>query len=268
MPLKVLYTADAFNSTPTANMHLALALTEQGCAVAVHTPEEKLQFLGTYSFLEPLKDNETVFFDFVRNQEELKHKYKTTTIILNCPKNTLIPSAIYNDLHLEGYLRHLYMPETDEIIKAIEVISGETQLIFAAKKHLFYPVRSKYYDAKIEPLAANYIRKSIKHHPNKVNAFITNGQLYLVHTQNSNLQFYNNFTCETVDEVAYFILNYYQALGTNAQQAPLLLHGHVHPQLVEILNTFAGKFETAPALNKNIDVPASFEFDYLIDFTH
>lgn len=268
MPIKVVYTSEAFESTPTANMHLVLGLSGQGCGVAIHTAEEKLQYLGQFDFIESLNDNESVFFDFVRSQDILKNNYKSTTVVVPGHKGTLIPKELYSDLHLEGYLRHLYTVADDEVIKVTEAIDGVAQLVYAAQDFIYYPVRSKYFDARIEPIAGAYLRKCIKHHPNKLNAFFSDGKLCLIHTQNSTPAFFNFFEYETVDEAAYFILNYYQTFGMPQQQLPLLLHGEVHPQLLEILNTFGGKFEQATLLNKNIDVPASFEYSYLIDFTH
>lgn len=268
MPIKVVYTAEAFESTPTNNMHLVLGLSGQSCGVAVHTAEEKLQFLGQYDFLHPLKDNESVFFDFVRSQDVLKNTYKTTTVVVGGYKGTLIPSELYSDLHLDGYLRHLYTVKDDEVIKVTEAIGGQAQLVYAAQDYIYYPVRSKYFDARIEPVSAAFIRKSIKHHPNKLNAFFYDGKLCLIHSQNATPAFFNIFDYDTVDEAAYFILNYYQTFNIPQQQLPLLLHGQIHPQLAEILNTYGGKFEQATLLNKNIDVPNNFDYGYLIDFTH
>ncbi|HYG15483.1 MAG TPA: hypothetical protein VEC12_06985, partial [Bacteroidia bacterium] len=60
--MQLLYTAENFNNASPSGLQLVLALDETGCGVAVHTTEGALQLLGYYTFYEPLKENESVFF--------------------------------------------------------------------------------------------------------------------------------------------------------------------------------------------------------------
>lgn len=268
--MQIVYTANNFQSTDTANLKLALAVREQSCGVALHTTEGQLQYLGYYNFIEPLKDNETLFFDFVRSQEILKQKRVEIRIILDCPKSTLVPTELYNELYIDNYLRHLFTIDNGEIIKPLEVIEGTngTQMIFGAQEHLYYPARSKYYEATIEPNCANYLRKSIKHYHNKLNVFFEEENMFIIHTINAKPVFFNSFKYENMEEAAYFILSYYQTFNIEHQNLPIVIHGHTHPQLKEMLNTYSGKSEVAQPINKNIEAPNNFEFPFLIDFTY
>jgi hypothetical protein len=268
--MQVVYTANNFQSSDTANLKLALAVNEQSCGIALHTSEGQLQYLGYYNFLEPLKDNETLFFDFIRSQEILKQKKNDISIILNCPKSTLVPKELYDELYIDSYLRHLYNESKDEVVKALNVVKGDEGvfMVFSVQEHLYYPARSKYYDAVIEPNCANYLRKSMKHFHNKLNVFFEDKTMFIIHASNSKPEFFNAFQYESVEEAAYFILNYYQTFDIQHQSLPIVLHGDVHPQLKEMLNNYSGKSEFAEPVNKNIDIPKGFAYSFLIDYTY
>lgn len=266
--MQVVYTANNYQKSNAANQNFVLALDEQSCGIAIHTAEGQLQYLAHYNFVEPLVDNESIFFDFVRSQDILREKFKTAYIALNASKGTLIPNSIYNDLYTDAYLRNLYTVEKPEIVKANEVVKDEAHMVFCASEHLYYPARSKYYDAIIEPVSANYLRKSIKYHHNKLNVFLEDTTLYLIHGLNKKPVFFNSFEYNGVDEAAYYILNYYEVFNISHQSLPIVLHGNVHPQLKEMLSTYSGKNEEAEPINKNIEVSKDFKFSFLIDYTY
>jgi len=190
--MQIVYTANNFQTTDTAHLKLVLAVREQSCGVALHTTEGQLQYLGYYDFLEPLKDNETLFFDFVRSQEILKQKRNAINIVLDCKKTTLVPTQLYNELYIDNYLRHLYEVENTEVIKSVDIVEGTNgvQMIFGAQAHLYYPARSKYDEAVIEPTCANYIRKSIKHYHSKLNVFFEEKNMFIIHAINAHPVFF------------------------------------------------------------------------------
>lgn len=266
--MQVLHTSEDYDSQLSAQYHLVVALNDNACAFAVHNADGALKLLGHFGFYVSLKDNETVFFDFVRSQESLKLKYKTTTVVLQGHKCSLVPAPMYDELYTDSYLRHMYALDKDEVTKAVALLDESTKLVFGVKEYLFYPARSKYYEAAIEPRAAHYLRKSARHYQNRLNVFVEKDRIYLVHFNNTHPVFFNSFPNTGVDEVAYFILNYYQTFGINHQSLPLLLHGNVHPQLSEVLTTYTGRVEVLPGGSKSVEVPEDFEFDFLIDFCH
>lgn len=266
--MQVIYTSNNFQSTETANLNLVIAVKENSCGVAIHTGEGKLQYLGYYNFIESLKDNEGLFYDFVRSQDLLRQKFKNTHIVLHCSKSTLIPNAVYDEIYTDSYLKHLYTLGDDEIVKAREVVAGEVQMVFCVDEHLFYPPRTKYSEAIIEPVSASYLRHSIKYHHNKLNVFFEGKNMFLIHAVSGKPVFFNSFKYDGVDEAVYFILNYYQAFNIEHQKLPIVLHGELHPQLKEMLNTYSGKSEFAPPVNADIEAPKEFEYSFLIDFTY
>ncbi|MGV3598525.1 MAG: DUF3822 family protein [Bacteroidota bacterium] len=266
--MQVLYTSEDYNSQLSAQNHLVVALNDTACAFAVHNTAGALQLLGHFGFYVPLKNDETVFFDFVRSQESLKQKYKSTTVVLQGHKCSLVPAPMFDELYTDSYLRHMYALDKDEVAKTVSLLQESVKLVFGVKEYLFYPARSKYYEAAIEPCAAHYLRKSTRYFQNRLNVFVEKDRLYLVHVDNSQPVFFNSFPNTSVDEAVYFILNYYQTFGISYQNLPLLLHGVAHPQLSEMLTTYAGRVEVLPAKTKNMEVPADFEFDFLIDFCH
>jgi hypothetical protein len=264
--MQLLYTAENFNNVSPQDLQLVLALDEMGCGVAVHTTDGVLQLLGYYNFNEPVKVNESVFFDFLRSREELKKPFKSATVVLQGNKSTLVPAPLFDELFTDSYLRHIYAVDNEDIVKSVTVLQNEAVLVFAAKDYLFYPARSKYPDAGVEPHSAGYIRKSARAYQGRLNAFVENGQLYLVHCLNGKPVFFNGYPCASVEEAVYFILNYYQVFNTTYQQLPLLLHGDVHPQLLEILNTYMPPVEVAQLRNKVTGIPGDFNYHFLIDF--
>lgn len=266
--MQVVYTAQNFQSSNVANLKMVLALKDQSCGIALHSDDNKIQYLAYYNFLEPLKDNESLFFDFVRSQDFLRQKYKAIHIVLDVQKFTLVPNAIFDALHTDSYLRYIHTKEKSDIVKNIEVAGGEVQMIFCADEHLFYPARSKYYESIIEPVNANYLRKTIKHYPNKLNVFIEDKSLHIIHAVNNKPVFFNAFSYENVDEAAYFILNYYQVFNISHDSLPLVLHGKVHPQLKEMIGTYSSKCEYAKPINNTLEAPKDFEFPFLIDFIY
>lgn len=266
--MQVVYTAKNYQSSNAANLKMVLALKEQSCGVALHTKEGELQYLASYNFLEPLRENESLFFDFVRSQEVLKQKYISINIVLDAHKHTLVPSAIFDTLHTESYLRHIHTIEKGEVVKTIEVANGEIQMVFGVDEQLFYPARTKYNDAIIEPINTHYLRKTLQHFGNKLNVFIEDKYLHLIHTVGSKPVFFNTFSYDGVDEAAYFILNYYQVFSIEHNSLPTVLHGKTHPQLKEIIGKYSSKCEEAAPIKNTLEVPNGFDFPFLIDFTY
>jgi hypothetical protein len=266
--MQVLYSAENYNPQASPDYNLALAISEKAVAYAVHNADGVLLHLAHNEFYVSLDQDETVFFDFIRGQEVLKQKYKTTKVVVDGYKTTLVPTELFNELYIESYLRHIYETESKEIVKEVALLNDTIKLVFATKEYLFYPARSKYYDADIEPHAAHYIRKSTLHHTNKLNVFIEQGDMYLVHSQNNSPIYFNRFAYTTADEAAYYILNYYQVFAAQPQNTPVLLHGNVPPQLAQMLLANGGKVETAAYKNSGVDATPNFEFEFLIDFSH
>lgn len=266
--MQVIYTAPHYNSQNPAGYNLCIAIEEEGCAVAVHDTKDALLYLGYNDLYLPMKENESAFFDFIRSNDVFKHQYEKTNIVLQGDKNTLVPQNLYDDLYTDAYLRHLHTIEKNEITKAVPLHYSDAMLVYAVKDYLFYPARSKYSDAAIETPVAGYIRQSAKHYPNWLNVFIEHGKLHIIHCDNSRLMFFNTFPFSAVDEGIYFILNYYKTFNIAYTQLPIMLHGHVHPQMREILNQYAGKNEIAEYHNKNANPPHDFRYNYLIDYTY
>jgi hypothetical protein len=266
--MQVLYSAQNYNPQASPDYNLAIAISEKAVAFAIHNAEGALQLLAHYEFYISLAEEETVFFDFIRSQEELKQKYKSIKVIVDGHKGTLVPNELYNELYIESYLRHLYETEKNEIVKVVSVLADEIKLVFASKEYLYYPARSKYYDADIEPHSAGFLRKCATHYPNKLNVFIQAGNMYLVHCQNNSPVYFNRFAYSTAEEAAYHILNYYQVFAAQPQNTPVLLHSNTHTQLAELLSAQTGKAEIATYQNNGIATPANFEFEFLIDFCH
>lgn len=266
--MQAIYTSNNYNASDAANQKMVVAVNEQSCGVAVHSATGELLYLGQYDFIQPFKEDETLFFDFVRGQEVMKQKYKDTFVVLDCPKSSLVPAELYNDLYTDNYLRHLYTAEKEEIVKTADIVEDKIKMVFMAPEYLFYPARSKYYEAVIEPNCAGYLRKSIKHYPNKLSVFFDDKHIFIVHADGEKPLFFNSFKCESVDEAAYFILNYYQSFGIDYKALPVVLHGNAHAQLKEILANYSGSSEEAQPVNKNIEVPENFRYAYLIDFTY
>lgn len=266
--MQIVYTAQNYQSSNAANLKMVLALNEQSCGLALHASDNQIQYLAYYNFIQPLKDNESLFFDFIRSQEILRQKYQAIHIILNVYKHTLVPNAIFDALHTESYLRNIHTVEKGEIVKTLEVANGEAQMVFCAQEQLFYPARSKYYDAIIEPVNANYLRKTIKHFANKLNVFIEDKNIHLIHAVDNKPVFFNTFSYDGVDEAVYFILNYYQVFNIAHNSLPVVLHGKVHPQLKEMIGKYSSKCEYAKPIYNTLEAPQDFEFPFLIDFNY
>lgn len=266
--MQVFHTSEDYNSQLSAQNHLVVALNDNACAFAVHNAAGALQLLGHFGFYVPLKEDESAFFDFVRSQESLKQKYKTTTVVLQGHKCSLVPAPMYDELYTDSYLRHMHTLDKDEVAKAVSLLDESVKLVFGVKEYLFYPARSKYYEAIVEPRAAHYLRKSVRYYPNRLNVFVEKDRIYLVHANNTQPVFFNSFPNTGIDEATYFILNYYQTFGISYQSLPLLLHGNAPQQLADVLTTYAGRAEVLPTKGKSIDIPEDFEFDFLIDFCH
>lgn len=263
--MDVLYTSDTYTTANAANYTLVLAFGQNSCGIAVHNSEGVLQLLANNEFVLDIKEHESVFFDFIRTQEVTRQNYKSVYIVLEGTKCTLVPGELYNDLYIENYFRHSYKIESGEIIKPAYVFGDTTVLVYNAPVHHFYPARSKFFDAVIEPRAAHYLRKSAKYHPARMNIYMENELLYMVYCKNAEPVFFNSYPYKSEDEAAYFILNYYQVFNIAFQSLPLLLHTNTHPQLAEILANYAGACEIARPAKNQLQLQ-NFGFPFLIDF--
>lgn len=263
--MDVLHTSNTYSTALAANYTLVLAFGQNNCGIAVHNSDGVLQLLGEYEFAMDIKENESVFFDFVRTQEVTRQTYKNIYIVVSGTKCTLVPGELYNDLYIDSYFRHTHKMENGEVLKPAYLFNDTTVLVYNAPVHQFYPARSKFFEATIEPRAAHYIRKSAKYHPARMNIFLEDERLYMVYCKNTEPVFFNSYPYNSVEEAAYFILNYYQVFNIAFQSLPLLLHTQEHPQLAEILANYAGACEVA-RLPKNQPQLQNFGFPFLIDF--
>lgn len=184
------------------------------------------------------------FLEFVLMAEPITNsKFRTTKICYLSPKNTLVPSDIFDSKSVNIYFDWVTDLKEKELlfydfIKAIDSFN-----VFGIHKKLFKKLNDLFVNPKIFDfntiLIQNTIRENRGTRDKKLYAHKENNELFIYFLEFGKLLFSNRFTINTPEDVVYYILATCEQLQQNTSAVEVLLLGEAtKDQTFELLSQY------------------------------
>jgi Protein of unknown function (DUF3822) len=200
-----------------------------------------------------LDDLQIAVEDYIDSNELLNKEYKSTLIIWESFKCTLIPDKYFDDKNLKKYfeLNHK-LDDLDEIhYKKLKYSDSHT--VFAVPNQIAGILSRKFKAARFYNQQIPFVDTILfKHHSEAKKVFvnINNDFIDIAISQKGKLQFYNAFNFKSDNDILYFIVNVYEQQGLDTEHTELVLSGikDKKTEFYTMLKEFIGhvKFEKNP----------------------
>ncbi len=214
----------------TRQYTLSIRLSTDGFCFAVHNP----QIMGEYAFqpyrIDALKSMTANLKEAAKENEILRHTYKTVNIILGDANYTLVPKEYYTEQYeQEFYQQNIATPTTNCTIMHNVVADEQAIVLFAIENQLhkaitkLYP-KARFY-ASVSPLIDFGTEKSSVENKKYVLVHQKRNSLDLLCFDKSSLLFGNTFSYRDMSDATYYLLSSWSILGLSQTEDTLYIAG-------------------------------------------
>jgi len=164
----------------------------------------------------------------IKNNDLLRHSYKSIKFIWLSNKNTLIPSIYFKKENLKKYFEFNHkLDDLDEIhFKELKYIDAYS--IFIVPNQIANIFIKQFPDLNFYNQQITFIEHTLfKHHTELKKVFVNVNDEFidLCITENGKLLLYNNFVYRTELDMIYFIMYVFDKFNLNTENTELILSG-------------------------------------------
>lgn len=201
-------------------------------AYTVYQSEENkvLHSLSSDSYFDLFDFTEQEFQRLLEDESLFGFTFKEHEVCINTPYFTLVPKELFDPLAIEAVLRfNIDLPSTPLQYDAVPVKNTNYYLLYALPKELISAYRRKFpnvhFRCSLAKLIANLRAQNAG--DNATICWYNEGELHIIDFKNKELQLCNAFTCNSPEDVVYFVLNAFRQLEYNHENRPLILMGGI-----------------------------------------
>lgn len=213
------------------NYHLSLQISIDGfCFALFHLQERKYIGIGEYVISNASNQTIAEFIDSIFADDKwLKGTFKSVTASFNQYKNTLIPSALFEEGKLTEYLSlntgssGIDQPKFDRLLQSeiVNCYSFSESVVNVVLK--YFPATQFFHQNST--LIESSLNRSIK--SEYIQIQFNRKSIDLVAFKNNKLQLQNSFEYKTSEDVIYFLLYVMEQLGMGQETTEVYISGSI-----------------------------------------
>ncbi len=216
------FSDSGFNPDYAADFQLVIIVNQESFDYAVcHPATNRLIRISTGL---PLKE----LFDAQKQEKFSASKYQKVVIAAESKSFCLIPDAVFTSENLPDYAAFLSVKEA-ELILTDKISNGENTVIFTLPEDLVKQINVQFPSAKIQFAPKSWIKTVFDYQSSgqHLHLFITENALKILHSDQQNIRFYNQFDCTTTYEIIYFTALVASQLSLKPEEITLIIYGEV-----------------------------------------
>lgn len=213
------------------NYHLSLQISIDGfCFALFHLQERKYIGIGEYA----IKNNSTIKLEeliqsVLESDTWLKGSFKSVSVSLEQPKNTLIPSALFDENQLNNYLSINTGKYQIEGATFDLLLQTETVNCYEADKDLcklisrYHPAASFSHQTSVSIESA----AQVAYKGSTIHLQFNRTSIDLTAFKEGKLQLQNRFNYKTSEDVIYYLLYVMEQLSISQEETLLSISGNI-----------------------------------------
>jgi hypothetical protein len=228
----------------TKQYSLSIRLSADGFSFSIHRPGaseppyyEAYPTNPGYSLTANLKE-------MLARTDALQHEFRDTTILMDTPRFTTVPQALFEDEQMERVFYQNFAPVHNEVVLCNELGQSEAVVVFGMDKHAYNWLTEHYPEARffaaVSPLIEHFARRSAQSEVRQLYVHLREQQLEALVFDHGQPQLINVFACSVNPDRVYYLLYIVQQLGLDAERDEIHLCGELREKetLTEELRRF------------------------------
>jgi hypothetical protein len=232
---------EAFFQKTDYQYKLAMLLSDNNCTYLLY---DNKQWLAYRSY--ELEAQNRELFSLKDELETLKYQdkifnltFQAVDIYLLNQQFTFVPKALFEDKLLYSYLTNVTPAPTNEIIKKDDVLKQELYNVFLLKIDLEQFLKQTFPNYQIKHLLTHLVNWYANNFTEKGNKLFLNfhhKNIEIIYFDDNNFVFANNYTYQTANDAAYYLMLVINQFKLNPETVQLYLSGHIDAN-AELYNT-------------------------------
>jgi len=170
--------------------------------------------------------------EIIQTNDWLKAEFEKTEIIIESPKSTLVPVALFDHNHVADYLKLNHPPELGELIGNDHLRQLDAENIFSLPETLVTTFREYFPGAGIHHFSSSLIESLLIRHKNLdsnpiVFTNVRKSWLDILVINKGKLKFFNSFRFKEKEDFVYFLIFVFEQLNLNPENIELKLMGEI-----------------------------------------
>lgn len=259
---------EALNKADSEKYKLSIQLSLDGFSFCIFD-ENTNKFLSIESITIENPNRVDIFCSLIKQffsaHSWLNLKFKSTNIIYETQKSTLIPSPLFDEAEKNTYSDFNFTPEEDHCVYYDKMISLDAFNLYTVPVQLKNTLNELFQDHKLLSHSGSLIESLLilyKNLPVQKRVFVNvrNSYLDIVITEGKKLLYFNSFTYKTKEDFIYYVIFVLEQLDLNPEEIELLFSGFI--------NKNAELFGIVYKYVRNIQFPKltnSFRYSYIFN---
>lgn len=223
-----------FSKASTDKYYLSVRLEPDGLFFSVYDPDLRKYI----AFESVLLAGVPEIYHYLSNHEVLNSSFRNSLCIVPSRKYTLMPEALFIPQRAEEYFNFVHTIEPGEELRNTTLLADDVRLIYASNMAWFQIIKDHFKQAIVLPQVAAFIDYIVPRFRNTtLSAMFINlydGYFDLLILDGGKLQFCNNFTYKTVEDLVYYTIFVIDQLKINVEKVELKLTGNISPRQEEL----------------------------------
>ena len=233
---------DSFTIHSSRNYCLSILVSRHGFSFCISRPEDHV-VLGLEAYNFPISDTHLSAGNDIKewgqqltalleNLESLKKPFQKVCIALAYSKSTLVPKALFEEADKATWLRFNHPVADDELCRNDELIPAAAVMQYAVPVVVLSALTTAFPEAAVYNASGRLIMNLLS----ATQATARDGVLYahvqgawveLVYLEEGHLKYFNVFSYQTREDLAYYVIFVIEQLGLNPDITVLVLLGDI-----------------------------------------
>jgi hypothetical protein len=219
------------------NQRLSIQLSLDGFSFCIYNKQRnKLTGLQAIAFENVANDRalNLLLAELLPTIAHLQTDYDKTRIVVENPKSTLLPSALFDVRFLQKYLEFNHQINATELVLYDRMPMLDAVNVWAFSETIYHSLLQAFPAATIQHHATTLIESLLLQYKNRIAEplvviNIRNRYFDIVVLNHNRLQLYNAFRFVTHEDLVYHCLFVFEQLGINPEMAHVVLYGDIKP---------------------------------------
>ncbi len=251
------YSDNSFAANKSTIYELSIKLSHRGISVSIFdTVNKKVVVLRHINF--DIVLNNRMLFDKVsnilKNDAQLKRKYKNVKIVFVTPKVTLVPISIYTKKDERTFFNFNHIiSESDTIVSSI-MTEFQTVCLFVMPENVKNKIDKQFDQVEYYHDSISKIQQAPENNKTSINLTISNDNFIgITACRGKKIALHNTYAYNSETDILYHILNVYKQLDANRETDSLKISGlpDAESSVFILLKRYIANIEFCD-VNKNI----------------
>ncbi len=209
---------------------LSIRLSTDGFSFSIYNPfDEGSCFYHKPFSVNPQRSLSANIKTFLAEQDEFKHSYRQTNIVIDTNRFTAVPLDLYEDEQTERIFYQNLPKQSNELILCNVLGKNNMAILFSIDKLSHQLLTDQFpqarFYASVSPLAEYFYSKSKIGNNKKIFVNLHDSHMEIIAFQRGRLLFLNTFSCAQPADKIYYLLKVWEQLAYSQEHDELQLAG-------------------------------------------